>query len=92
MGDANEFREFCTVNRGTVKGGGVTRVGSHNLIMAYAHIAHDCMVGNRTIFDKRRARSAGHVTVEDHATVGAFSSVHQFCRIGRHAYIGAHSP
>jgi UDP-N-acetylglucosamine acyltransferase len=91
VGDANEFHEFCTVNRGTVKGGGVTRVGSHNLIMAYAHVGHDSSVGNHTIFING-ATLAGHVTVEDYATIGNFSSVQQFCRVGRHAYIGAHSP
>jgi UDP-N-acetylglucosamine acyltransferase len=88
VGDANEFHEFCTVNRGTVKGGGVTRVGSHNLIMSYAHIGHDCQVGNSTIF-VNGATLAGHVTVEDYATVGAFCPVHQFCRIGQHSYIAA---
>jgi UDP-N-acetylglucosamine acyltransferase len=91
IGDANEFHEFCTVNRGTVKGGGVTRVGSHNLIMAYAHVGHDSVVGNHTIFING-ATLGGHVTVEDYATIGNFSSVQQFCRVGRHAYIGAHSP
>jgi UDP-N-acetylglucosamine acyltransferase len=91
IGDANEFHEFCTVNRGTVKGGGVTRVGNHNLIMAYAHIGHDSIVGDHTIFING-ATLAGHVTVEDYATIGNFSSVQQFCRVGRHAYIGAHSP
>jgi UDP-N-acetylglucosamine acyltransferase len=91
IGDANEFHEFCTVNRGTVKGGGVTRLGSHNLIMAYAHVGHDSVVGNHTIFING-ATLAGHVTVEDYATIGNFSSVQQFCRVGRHAYIGAHSP
>ena len=87
-GDANTFREFCTVSRGTAQGGGVTRIGSSNLFMAYSHVAHDCMVGNHTIF-ANGATLAGHVTVEDYATVGAFSPVHQFCRIGRYAYIGA---
>jgi UDP-N-acetylglucosamine acyltransferase len=91
IGDANEFHEYCTVNRGTVKGGGVTRVGSHNLIMAYAHVGHDSVVGDHTIFING-ATLAGHVTVEDYATIGNFSSVQQFCRVGRHAYIGAHSP
>ena len=90
IGDANEFREFCTVNRGTVKGGGVTRVGSHNLIMAYAHIGHDCQIGDHTIF-VNGGTLAGHVTVEDYATIGAFCPVHQFCRIGKHSYIGAHT-
>jgi UDP-N-acetylglucosamine acyltransferase len=79
VGDANEFREFCTVNRGTLKGGGVTRVGSHNLIMSYAHIGHDSQVGDYTVF------------VKDYATICNFSPVHQFCRVGRHAYVGAHT-
>ncbi len=87
-GDANVFREYVTVSRGTVQGGGVTRLGNHNLFMAYAHIAHDCQIGSHTIF-ANGATLAGHVTVEDHATVGAFSPVHQFCRIGRYSYIGA---
>ena len=89
-GDANEFREFCTVNRGTLKGGGVTKVGSHNLIMSYAHIGHDSQVGDYTVF-VNGATLAGHVTVEDYATVGAFCPVHQFCRVGRHSYIAAHT-
>lgn len=90
IGDHNDFREFCTVNRGTAKGGGVTRMGSHNLLMSYAHIAHDCLIGNHTVF-VNGATLAGHVTVEDHATIGAFCPVHQFCRIGRFAYIAAHT-
>ncbi len=90
VGDANEFHEFCTVNRGTAKGGGVTRLGSHNLIMAYAHIAHDCQVGNHTVFTNA-ATLAGHVIFEDYATLGAFSPVHQFCRVGKYAYIAAHT-
>jgi UDP-N-acetylglucosamine acyltransferase len=90
VGDANEFREFCTVNRGTTKGGGVTRVGSHNLIMSYAHIGHDSHVGSYTVF-VNGATLAGHVTVEDYATIGNFSPVHQFCRVGCYAYIGAHT-
>ncbi len=88
--DRNDFREFCTVSRGTKKGGGVTRIGSQNLIMAYAHIGHDCLVGSHTIF-VNGATLAGHVTVEDYATIGNFSPVQQFCRIGQHAYIGAHT-
>ena len=88
VGDSNVFREYVTVSRGTVQGGGVTRLGSHNLFMAYAHIAHDCQIGSHTIF-ANGATLAGHVTVEDHATLGAFSPVHQFCRIGCYAYIGA---
>lgn len=87
-GDANTFREFVTVSRGTKHGGGVTRIGSGNLFMAYVHIAHDCVVGDHTIFGNA-ATLAGHVVVEDYVTVNAFSPVHQFCRIGRHAYIGA---
>ncbi len=87
-GDANTFRECATVSRGTAQGGGVTRLGNHNLFMAYAHIAHDCQIGSHTIF-ANGATLAGHVTVEDHATVGAFSPVHQFCRIGRYSFIGA---
>ena len=90
VGDANKFREFSTVNRGTIKGGGVTRVGSHNLIMSYAHIGHDCQVGNSIVF-VNGATLAGHVTVEDFATIGNFSPVHQFCRVGRYAYVGAHT-
>lgn len=90
VGDSNEFREFCTVNRGTGKGGGVTRIGSHNLIMSYAHIGHDSQVGSYTVF-VNGATLAGHVIVEDHATIGNFSPVHQFCRVGRHAYVGAHT-
>jgi UDP-N-acetylglucosamine acyltransferase len=89
-GDANEFREFCTVSRGTAQAGGTTYLGSHNLVMSYAHIAHDCHVGSHTIF-VNGATLAGHVTVEDYATVGAFCTVHQFCRIGRFAYIAAHT-
>jgi UDP-N-acetylglucosamine acyltransferase len=88
IGDRNVFRECVTVSRGTVQGGGVTRIGSDNLFMAYAHIAHDCTVGSRTIF-ANSATLAGHVIVEDFASVGAFSPVHQFCRVGRYAYIGA---
>lgn len=90
VGDANEFREFCTISRGTLKGGGVTRVGSHNLMMAYAHIGHDSQVGSHTIF-VNGATLAGHVVVEDYATIGNFSPVHQFCRVGKHAYVGAHT-
>ena len=90
IGDANEFREFSTVNRGTVKGGGVTRLGSHNLIMSYAHIGHDCVIGDHTIY-VNGGTLAGHVTVEDYATIGAFCPVQQYCRVGKYAYIGAHT-
>ncbi|HXM94904.1 MAG TPA: acyl-ACP--UDP-N-acetylglucosamine O-acyltransferase [Candidatus Dormibacteraeota bacterium] len=88
IGDANTFREYVTVSRGTLGGGGQTTIGGGNLFMAYAHVAHDCHVGNQTIF-ANGATLAGHVTVQDFATIGAFSPVHQFCRIGRYAYIGA---
>ena len=88
VGDGNHFREFSTVSRGTTQGGGVTRIGSHNLFMAYSHVAHDCIVGSHTVF-ANGATLAGHVAVGDHASVGAFSPVHQFCRVGRFAYIGA---
>jgi UDP-N-acetylglucosamine acyltransferase len=88
VGDENVFRESVTVSRGTVQGGGVTRIGSRGLFMTCAHVAHDCIVGDNVIF-ANAATLAGHVTVEDHATVGAFSPVHQFCRVGRYAYIGA---
>jgi len=88
IGDENVFRESVTVSRGTVQGGGVTRIGSHGLFMTCAHIAHDCIIGDYVIF-ANAATLAGHVIVEDHATLGAFSPVHQFCRIGRYAYVGA---
>jgi UDP-N-acetylglucosamine acyltransferase len=88
VGDKNIFREYVTVSRGTKKGGGVTRIGNSNFFLAYSHIGHDCQVGNHTLF-VNGATLAGHVTVDDYATIGAFSPVHQFCRIGRYAYIGA---
>ena len=90
IGDRNTFRENVTVHRGTAGGGGETRIGSDNLLMAGTHVAHDCQVGSRIVF-ANAATLAGHVTVEDGATIGAFSGVHQFCRIGRHAYIGGFS-
>jgi UDP-N-acetylglucosamine acyltransferase len=90
IGRRNVFREFVTVHRGTAGGGGVTRIGDRNLFMAYAHIAHDCQVGNSIIFGNA-ATLGGHVTVEDFATVSAYSGVHQFCRVGRHAFIGGYT-
>jgi UDP-N-acetylglucosamine acyltransferase len=84
IGDDNTIREFCTLNRGTAQDVGVTRVGSHNWIMAYVHIAHDCQVGDHTIF-ANNAQLAGHVHVGDHAILGGFTVVHQFCRIGAHS-------
>ena len=90
IGSRNTFRESCTVNRGTVGGGGVTTIGDGNLFMAAAHVAHDCHIGSGTIF-ANAATLAGHVTVEDFVTIGAFSGVHQHCRIGEHAFIGGYS-
>jgi UDP-N-acetylglucosamine acyltransferase len=87
-GDGNIFREYVTVSRGTEKGGGRTNLGSGNFLLAYSHIGHDCQIGDQTLF-VNGATLAGHVTVEDFATIGALSPVHQFCRIGRYAYIGA---
>jgi len=87
IGDGNVFREFVTMHRGTSGGGGVTRIGSESLFMAYAHVAHDCQVGSRTIF-ANNATLAGHVHVGDDATVGALSAIHQFCRVGPHAFLG----
>jgi UDP-N-acetylglucosamine acyltransferase len=87
VGERTVIRECVTISRGTAGGGGVTRVGSHCLIMAYAHIGHDSSIGNHCIL-ANGATLAGHVTVEDYANVGALCPVHQFCRIGRYAYIG----
>ncbi|HZR66062.1 MAG TPA: acyl-ACP--UDP-N-acetylglucosamine O-acyltransferase [Terriglobales bacterium] len=87
MGNNNVVREFVTLNRGTVKGGGLTKIGSNNLIMAYTHVAHDCLIGDNTIL-ANAATLGGHVTVEDWAVVGALCPVHQFVRIGAHSYIG----
>jgi len=87
MGDDNVVREFVTINRGTVKGGGVTRIGSHVLIMAYTHIAHDCVIGDHVIM-ANAATLGGHVVVEDWATVGALCPVHHFVRIGAHSFVG----
>jgi UDP-N-acetylglucosamine acyltransferase len=87
IGDRNVFREGSTVHRGTAGGGGLTRIGSDNLFMAQAHVAHDCLVGNHTIFANAAALS-GHVEVQDFATLGGFSAVHQFCRVGTHAFMG----
>jgi len=90
IGDTNVFREFVTIHRGTPGGGGVTRIGSDSLFMAYVHIAHDCQVGTGVVF-ANNATLAGHVEVEDGATVGAFSAVHQFCTVGFQAFIGGGS-
>ena len=87
IGDRNTIREFCTFNRGTVQDVGVTRLGNDNWIMAYVHLAHDCQIGNHTIF-ANNAQLAGHVHVGDWAIMGGFSNVHQFCKIGAHAMVG----
>lgn len=87
IGDRNQFREFTTIHRGTAKGGALTKIGSDNLFMVYTHVAHDCTVGDGTVF-ANNATLAGHVEVHDGVTISAFSAVHQFCRVGRHAYVG----
>lgn len=85
IGDDNMFREFITINRGTGDGGGITRIGNGNWLMAYVHLAHDCLVGNHTIF-ANAASLAGHVRVDDFAILGGFTLVHQFCQVGAHAF------
>lgn len=90
IGSHNVFREFVTIHRGTAGGGGVTRIGDHNLFMAYSHVAHDCIVGNHTIFGNA-ATLGGHVVVDDYVTISAFSGVHQFCRLGKFAFIGGYT-
>lgn len=90
IGDRNLIREFVTIHSGTEGGGALTSIGDDNLLQAYAHVAHDCHVGNHTIL-AHSATLGGHVTVEDWAVVGAHSGVHQFCRVGMHCYIGGYS-
>ena len=87
-GEGNIFREHVTVSRGTTKGGGITRLGDNNFFLSYSHVGHDCQIGSNTLF-VNGATLAGHVTIQDFVTLGAFSPVHQFCRLGRYAYIGA---
>ncbi|MGY0504325.1 acyl-ACP--UDP-N-acetylglucosamine O-acyltransferase [Luteimonas sp. e5] len=87
IGDGNVIREFVTINRGTTGGGGVTRIGDDNWLLAYVHIAHDCDVGSHCVFSNN-ATLAGHVTIGDHVILSGFAGVHQFCRIGAHAFIG----
>jgi UDP-N-acetylglucosamine acyltransferase len=87
IGEHNTIREFVTINRGTVKGGGLTRVGNYILVMAYTHIAHDCLIGDHVIL-ANAATLGGHVTVEEWATVGALCPIHHFIRIGAHSFIG----
>jgi len=90
IGKRNHIREFVTIHRGTTGGGGLTRIGDGNLLMAQAHIAHDCQLGNEIIM-ANAATLAGHVEIADKASVGAYSGVHQFCRIGYEAFVGGYS-
>jgi UDP-N-acetylglucosamine acyltransferase len=90
IGNHNVFREYVNVHRGTKGGGGSTRIGDHNFLMAYVHVGHDSTLGNHIIM-ANAATLAGHVTIEDHATIGAFSGVHQYCRVGTHGYVGGYS-
>ncbi len=90
IGDGNEIREYCTMSRGTQQGGGLTRIGNHNWLMAYTHFAHDCIIADHTIF-ANGASLAGHVKVGDYAILGGFSGVHQFCVVGAHSFIAAGS-
>lgn len=90
VGERNTIREYVTMHRGTVGGGGLTEVGSDNLFMAQSHIAHDCRIGSNNIF-ANCASLAGHVEIADHVTLGAYVGVHQFCRVGNHAFVGGYS-
>lgn len=90
IGDDNIFRESVTVNRGTQRGGGVTRIGSRNLLMAYAHVAHDCIIGNNVIL-ANATTLGGHVRIDDFAILGGIVAIHQFIRIGTYAFIGGKS-
>jgi UDP-N-acetylglucosamine acyltransferase len=90
IGDGNTIREFVTIHRGTEAGDRITRIGSHNLLMAYVHIAHNCHLGSYVIM-ANGASLAGHVEIQDHATVGAFCGIHQFCRIGAYSFLGSYS-
>jgi len=90
IGKRNHIREFVTIHRGTSGGGGLTRIGDDNLLMAQAHVAHDCQIGNEVIM-ANAATLAGHVEIADRANVGAYSGVHQFCRVGREAFVGGYS-
>jgi UDP-N-acetylglucosamine acyltransferase len=87
IGDNNVIREFCTFNTGTVQDAGVTRIGNDNWVMAYVHVAHDCVIGDHCIF-ANNASLAGHVSVQDYAILGGFTGVHQFCRVGAHVITG----
>jgi UDP-N-acetylglucosamine acyltransferase len=85
IGENNTIREYCSINRGTQKGGGITRLGNDNWIMAYCHIAHDCQIGNHVVF-ANNATLAGHVEIHDYAILGGFTGVHQFCRMGENSF------
>ncbi len=85
IGDRNTIREYCSINRGTSQGGGLTRIGHDNWIMAYCHVAHDCLIGNNCVF-ANNSTLAGHVEVHDYAVLGGFSGVHQFCRLGENSF------
>lgn len=87
MGDRNVIREFATISRGTIQDEGFTRIGSDNLLMAYTHVAHDCIIHNNTVL-ANGATLGGHVVIEDHAILGGFALVHQFCKIGTHSFCG----
>lgn len=87
IGDRNLFREFTTINRGTGTGGGITRIGHDNWFLAYTHVAHDCMVGSHCVFSNN-ATLAGHVAIGDHVILSGFAGIHQFCRVGAHAFVG----
>ncbi len=87
IGDRNVFREFTTINRGTGQGGGATRIGDDNWLLAYVHVAHDCRIGNGCVFSNN-ATLAGHVEIGDFVILSGFAGVHQFCRIGAHAFVG----
>lgn len=90
IGERNHIREFVTVHRGTEGGGGITKIGDDNLLMAQAHVAHDCLLGNEIIM-ANAATLAGHVEIADRANIGAYSGVHQFCRVGLEAFVGGYS-
>jgi UDP-N-acetylglucosamine acyltransferase len=90
IGDRNLFREFITINRGTSKDTGITTIGNDNYLMAYSHVAHDCTMGDNIVF-MNGVTLAGHCSVDDYAQISAFTGVHQFCRIGKYAYVGGYS-
>jgi UDP-N-acetylglucosamine acyltransferase len=90
VGNGNTFREFVTIHRGTIGGRGATRIGNRNFVMAYCHVAHDCLVGNDTILS-HGTTLGGHVDVDDFAILGGYAGVHQFCRVGKYAFIGGFS-